>query len=140
MYRCSILNPCLLSPLNQDTQSIADGLAEVSHGKILTGVYHSEVSDKEKENLHKAWRSGTVKVVCATIGERPLFWAKYRLERLTISIAFGLGIDKADVRFVLHHSVCAFPRFVRAPPIHFSIDVEIVGWILPRVWPCRAGW
>ncbi|OBZ77261.1 ATP-dependent DNA helicase Q1 [Grifola frondosa] len=40
----------------------------------------------KRETLHKRWRDGSVKVVCATI-------------------AFGLGIDKRDVRFVLHYSM-----------------------------------
>ena len=59
---------------------------EASGGQIKTGVYHSEIGDGEKERLHLRWRRGEVQVVCATI-------------------AFGLGIDKGDVRFVLHHSV-----------------------------------
>ena len=54
--------------LMQDTEEVAQKLNEVSNGKIKTGVYHSKIADSEKENLHKAWRCGTVKVVCATIG------------------------------------------------------------------------
>ncbi|KAG8886455.1 hypothetical protein FRB98_001274 [Tulasnella sp. 332] len=70
----------------KDTETIAAGLFEASGGVIQTGVYHSDVGDGEKERLHVKWREGKVKVVCATI-------------------AFGLGIDKGDVRFVLHHSL-----------------------------------
>ncbi|KAG9032506.1 hypothetical protein FRB95_001413 [Tulasnella sp. JGI-2019a] len=70
----------------KDTETIAAGLFEASGGVIQTGVYHSDVGDAEKEKLHVKWREGKVKVVCATI-------------------AFGLGIDKGDVRFVLHHSM-----------------------------------
>jgi hypothetical protein len=54
--------------LLQDTEQVAQKLKEVSNGKIKTGVYHAKIADSEKENLHKAWRSGTIKVVCATIG------------------------------------------------------------------------
>ncbi|QRW20084.1 ATP-dependent DNA helicase [Rhizoctonia solani] len=53
---------------------------------IRTGVYHADIGDYEKESLHIRWRNGEVQVVCATI-------------------AFGLGIDKSNVRFVLHHSM-----------------------------------
>ncbi|KAL5476913.1 hypothetical protein ACEPAI_3099 [Sanghuangporus weigelae] len=67
----------------KDTETVAQGLAE---GKIRSGVYHADVHDRTKAELHERWRRGDVKVVCATI-------------------AFGLGIDKGDVRFVLHHSV-----------------------------------
>ncbi|KAH7872173.1 P-loop containing nucleoside triphosphate hydrolase protein, partial [Lentinula edodes] len=68
----------------KDTEKVAAELNK--RGGIRTGVYHSERSDSEKETLHWNWQKGTVKVVCATI-------------------AFGLGIDKGDVRFVIHHSI-----------------------------------
>jgi ATP-dependent DNA helicase Q1 len=48
---------------------VKDGLEKCSGGKILTGVYHADRSDKDKEKLHKQWRQGVVKVVCATIGK-----------------------------------------------------------------------
>ncbi|PIL28261.1 transporter [Ganoderma sinense ZZ0214-1] len=70
----------------KDCESVAKMLNEMSAGAIKTGVYHADVGDARKEALHKQWREGRVKVVCATI-------------------AFGLGIDKGDVRFVIHHSL-----------------------------------
>ncbi|KAG8983933.1 hypothetical protein FRB90_005641 [Tulasnella sp. 427] len=70
----------------KEAQEVADDLSNITGGKIRTGVYHAEVGDAAKERLHRQWREGKVKVVCATI-------------------AFGLGIDKGDVRFVLHHSM-----------------------------------
>ncbi|KAJ7932543.1 ATP-dependent DNA helicase [Mycena leptocephala] len=69
----------------KDAERVAEGLLEQSGGKIKTGVYHAERKDNDKELLHRQWRKGTIQVVCATI-------------------AFGLGIDKGDVRFVIHHS------------------------------------
>ncbi|KDQ10516.1 hypothetical protein BOTBODRAFT_115767 [Botryobasidium botryosum FD-172 SS1] len=79
--RCGIVY-CLSK---KDTETVAIGLRETSGDKIKTGVYHADIPESEKERLHIRWRSGEVQVVCATI-------------------AFGMGIDKADVRFVLHHS------------------------------------
>ncbi|KDR76542.1 hypothetical protein GALMADRAFT_120706 [Galerina marginata CBS 339.88] len=70
----------------KDTDTVAEKLREISNGRIKTGVYNARISDAEKSRLHLQWRKGTIKVVCATI-------------------AFGLGIDKGDVRFVLHHSI-----------------------------------
>ncbi|KAF8213207.1 P-loop containing nucleoside triphosphate hydrolase protein [Mycena galopus ATCC 62051] len=70
----------------KDAERVAEGLQQESGGKIKTGVYHAERKDNEKELLHRQWRKGVIQVVCATI-------------------AFGLGIDKGDVRFVIHHSL-----------------------------------
>ncbi|KAI0777314.1 P-loop containing nucleoside triphosphate hydrolase protein [Trametes elegans] len=70
----------------KDAEQVAEALHKESGGKVLTGVYHADVPDAQKEALHRRWRDGEVKVVCATI-------------------AFGLGIDKGDVRFVFHHTL-----------------------------------
>ncbi|KAH0834694.1 P-loop containing nucleoside triphosphate hydrolase protein [Lanmaoa asiatica] len=69
----------------KDAETVARNLQEESKGRIKTGVYHADVPDAQKEGLHRQWREGSVQVVCATI-------------------AFGLGIDKGNVRFVLHHT------------------------------------
>ncbi|KAJ7900182.1 ATP-dependent DNA helicase [Mycena olivaceomarginata] len=69
----------------KDAERVAEGLQKESAGKIKTGVYHAERKDNDKDLLHRQWRKGVIQVVCATI-------------------AFGLGIDKGDVRFVIHHS------------------------------------
>jgi ATP-dependent DNA helicase Q1 len=70
----------------KDAETVQKGLQEASEGKIRAGTYHAEIGDVAKERLHIDWREGKIKVVCATI-------------------AFGLGIDKGDVRFVIHHSM-----------------------------------
>ncbi|KAK2459937.1 hypothetical protein APHAL10511_008066 [Amanita phalloides] len=70
----------------KDSEIVSQELMKITNGQIKTGVYHAGRPDREKEHLHSEWRKGNIKVVCATI-------------------AFGLGIDKADVRFVLHHTV-----------------------------------
>jgi ATP-dependent DNA helicase Q1 len=57
-----------LTSVAQDAETVASGLNNQSHGKIKTGVYHSEVKDGHKEDLHLKWRLGSIKVVCATIG------------------------------------------------------------------------
>lgn len=81
---------------------MAEQLRVLSGGLIKTGVYHADIAPKAKASLHEAWREGKIKVVCATIGDyiacKPQFVPHS-------SSAFGMGIDKGDVRFVLHHSV-----------------------------------
>ena len=52
------------------------------HGTSAT-AYHAGMSDEDRADAQEAWMAGRVRVVAATS-------------------AFGMGIDKADVRFVLH--------------------------------------
>ncbi|KHN85219.1 Bloom syndrome -like protein [Toxocara canis] len=53
---------------------------------ILADVYHAGLPDKQRQNVQSKWINNSVNVICATI-------------------AFGMGIDKPDVRFVIHFSM-----------------------------------
>ena len=53
---------------------------------ILAGTYHADIPAAQRSSIHQNWINGKLQVVVATI-------------------AFGLGIDKPNVRFVIHHSL-----------------------------------
>lgn len=69
------------------TRKEADDLADkLCERGIVARSYHSSVSATNKERIHKSWMRNETQVVVATI-------------------AFGLGINKPDVRFVLHQTI-----------------------------------
>ncbi|XP_039524337.1 ATP-dependent DNA helicase Q1 isoform X1 [Pimephales promelas] len=53
---------------------------------ILAQPYHANMEPSDKSLVHQRWSSKKIQVVVATV-------------------AFGMGIDKADVRFVIHHTL-----------------------------------
>ncbi|EDW16029.1 Bloom syndrome protein homolog [Drosophila mojavensis] len=63
---------------------------EVAKKMCAVGIralsYHAGLTDVVRESRQKDWITNKVRVICATI-------------------AFGMGIDKPDVRFVLHYSL-----------------------------------
>lgn len=56
-----------------------------------TEVYHSTISSEDKIKIQAQFSNGNVQIVCATS-------------------AFGMGIDKSDIRFVIHFHVPGSPE------------------------------
>lgn len=67
----------------QKTEDIARELEEYG---IHTGVYHAGLSPEEREFAQNRFLNDEIQVMCATV-------------------AFGMGIDKSNVRWVIHYNM-----------------------------------
>ncbi|KAG2491389.1 hypothetical protein HYH03_010180 [Edaphochlamys debaryana] len=67
----------------KDCEAVA---AELAAGGVSARHYHADMEPGPREAAHTGWSQGRVQVMVATI-------------------AFGMGINKPDVRFVVHHSL-----------------------------------
>lgn len=53
---------------------------------VMADPYHANLDSETRSRVHQRWLKNNVQVICATI-------------------AFGMGIDKNNCRFVIHHSL-----------------------------------
>lgn len=67
----------------KEAQSVSTALAQDYH--ISISYYHAGLSSRERKKRESLWKSGELLVLASTV-------------------AFGMGIDKANVRFVIHHT------------------------------------
>ncbi|MCQ2819041.1 MAG: RecQ family ATP-dependent DNA helicase, partial [archaeon] len=54
--------------------------------RIKCGVYHASIKEADRADIHEKWKNNDIKVIIATV-------------------AFGMGINKSDVRYVIHFSM-----------------------------------
>ena len=71
-----------------DAEAVANAL--VSSGSIAA-AYHAGMGLAQRERVYSRFLSGSLRIVCATV-------------------AFGMGIDKADVRCVVHYHMPRSPE------------------------------
>lgn len=77
--------PCIIySPTRKASESLAESLKQ----KFSAEAYHAGLPTTERDRIQKAFSVGEIEVVVATI-------------------AFGMGIDKANVRTVIHTAMPA---------------------------------
>ncbi|XP_050032647.1 recQ-like DNA helicase Blm [Dermacentor andersoni] len=67
----------------KECDQLADDLCKEG---IASVPYHAGLTDSKRNDVQRQWIDDKVQVVCATI-------------------AFGMGVDKPDVRFVIHHTL-----------------------------------
>lgn len=60
--------------------------AQIQRNGIKCAFYHAGMEPEERLEIQRAWQNDDLQVICATV-------------------AFGMGIDKPDVRFVYHYTV-----------------------------------
>lgn len=68
----------------KDCEVMADVLSTKYH--LKASYFHAGLAAKDREWIQERWAENQIKIIVATI-------------------AFGMGIDKADVRFVIHYSL-----------------------------------
>ncbi|XP_030005826.1 ATP-dependent DNA helicase Q1 isoform X4 [Sphaeramia orbicularis] len=60
--------------------------SELQKMEVVAYPYHANMDPESKSRIHRKWTTNKIQVVVATV-------------------AFGMGIDKPDVRFVIHHTI-----------------------------------
>lgn len=67
----------------RDTEELASALLNLD---VKVRPYHGSLDKENRTRIHRKWLDNQIQAVVATV-------------------AFGMGIDKPDVRFVIHHTV-----------------------------------
>lgn len=67
----------------KDSETVS---SELQKRDIVAYPYHANMDPEDKSRVHRKWTANKIQVVVATV-------------------AFGMGIDKPNVRFVIHHTI-----------------------------------
>jgi bloom syndrome protein len=86
LFLVTIFEWIIHSLSRKDCEKLTQQLSCGSKSETWISFYHAELDVDEKSHRHRQWSNGTIKLMIATV-------------------AFGMGIDKPDVRYVIHHSL-----------------------------------
>ncbi len=112
------------------SRKVADELAATLNTQFPTAAYHAGLSHERRLAIQHAFIHGDIQVICATI-------------------AFGMGIDKADIRSVIHIGLPATlagyyqeigrsgrdGKPAQAWLLHNGSDQRVHQWLLTRDFP-----
>ena len=69
-----------------DCETVSQQLTDQLGAHSTISYYHAGLDPPDRARRHRDWSKGKIKVIVATV-------------------AFGMGINKPDVRFVIHHTI-----------------------------------
>ena len=81
---CSTIKKC--EAVCEELEEYLRGKLGHNQGRRRVKLYHGQLTAEQREQVQQEWTNGDVPLIVATL-------------------AFGMGINKADVRFVIHFSV-----------------------------------